>query len=159
MADYAPEVYNKGNIIGYTGVLDNARKPPTVYFVFREQNGVQIGHITQYHNDPKNVGREKVRKCSAYAITNQECKFKDEDTGQSVTRFVSHECITNEQNPDIQGHELIASNMKKGVVLGKGFREIHPSRQPFILVNAGIFPILEKSITAFTELKKKYQST
>ena len=153
---YRDDFYTQENIVGYTGVLDDGTKPPSVYFVQRVQNGVFYGHITQYYDDPKNVGREPVRRCSVYAITNQDCQVKEAD-GRTVTKYVAHECITNAQDPreiSINGSETVDSKAT-GIKMGKGFTEVHPSRNPFFLVNAGNRPILEDSIPAHPELKPK----
>lgn len=60
---YQDKLYEAGNIIGYTGSLEDN---PTVYF----QSGNKFGHITQAHNKADNVGREKVRESSTYKIEN-----------------------------------------------------------------------------------------
>lgn len=72
--------YIESNIVGYTGVLDKVDKPPTVYFVHKDDEGwIHYGHITQYHTCPDNVGRQRVRKCRFYAITNQVWTFTDDE--------------------------------------------------------------------------------
>lgn len=60
---YEEAFYKKDNIIGYTGTLISN---PTVYF----REGNKFGRITQFHNNPSNIGRNKVRTASDYKITN-----------------------------------------------------------------------------------------
>ena len=60
---YAPEFYIPDNIIGYTGVLN---KNPTVYFL----STTHYGHITQVHDEWRNVGRETIRPNAKYAFGN-----------------------------------------------------------------------------------------
>lgn len=60
---YAADFYIPENIIGYTGVLS---KNPTVYFLSRSH----YGHITQVHDNWKNVGREPIRSNEKYWFGN-----------------------------------------------------------------------------------------
>ena len=60
---YAPEFYIPENIIGYTGVLN---KNPTVYFL----SATHYGHITQVHDEWRNVGRETIRSNARYTFGN-----------------------------------------------------------------------------------------
>jgi hypothetical protein len=60
---YEPGFYIPENIIGYTGVLS---KNPTVYFLSK----THYGHITQVHNNWKNVGRSTVRVNDKYFFGN-----------------------------------------------------------------------------------------
>lgn len=60
---YAPEFYVPENIIGYTGVLTRS---PTVYFL----SATHYGHITQVHDEWRNVGRETIRPTDQYTFGN-----------------------------------------------------------------------------------------
>jgi hypothetical protein len=60
---YAPDFYIPENIIGYTGVLS---KNPTVYFL----SSTHYGHITQVHDEWRNVGRETIRSNAQYMFGN-----------------------------------------------------------------------------------------
>jgi hypothetical protein len=60
---YAPAFYIPENIIGYTGVLN---KNPTVYFL----SATHYGHITQVHDEWRNVGRETIRPNAGYMFGN-----------------------------------------------------------------------------------------
>ena len=60
---YAPEFYVPENIIGYTGVLN---RNPTVYFL----SATHYGHITQVHDEWRNVGRETIRPTDQYVFGN-----------------------------------------------------------------------------------------
>lgn len=60
---YAPEFYVPEHIIGYTGVLN---KNPTVYFL----SATHYGHITQVHDEWRNVGRETIRSNEKYMFGN-----------------------------------------------------------------------------------------
>ena len=60
---YAADFYVPENIIGYTGVLN---KNPTVYFL----SATHYGHITQVHDEWRNVGRETIRPNAQYAFGN-----------------------------------------------------------------------------------------
>ncbi len=51
---YCDNLYNIGNIIGYTGQLHDF---PTVYFKCDQQD--IVGHITQRHEYPQNIGRQE----------------------------------------------------------------------------------------------------
>lgn len=154
--------YIENNIVGYSGILGKNEKPPTVYFVQRTSDGwIHYGHITQYHIVPRNVGREKVRRCKLYAITNQEWEFDDYDftPPKRVKRLTLHECVGGE-DADIQGRELVKDDAVvngfkgTGILMGKGFVSIHPSRNPFIPVNAGCLSLLATSITNFPKWKE-----
>lgn len=61
---YAADFYIPENIIGYTGVL---HKNPTVYFL----SATHYGHITQVHDDWRNVGRETIMTNDAYQFGNE----------------------------------------------------------------------------------------
>lgn len=61
---YRLDFYKRENIIGYTGDIDDN---PTVYF--RDANN-NFGRITQYHNDPSNIGRNEIRQYADYRIEN-----------------------------------------------------------------------------------------
>lgn len=61
---YRDDFYIPENITGYTGRLMNN---PTVYF----ENGTEYGRITQEHDKPDNVGRNKVRSDATYRIKNE----------------------------------------------------------------------------------------
>jgi hypothetical protein len=60
---YRDEFYIAENIVGYTGQLG---VNPTVYFETPEE----VGRITQAHPNPKNVGRNTVRKMFDYTVDN-----------------------------------------------------------------------------------------
>lgn len=60
---YRDDFYEAKNIIGYTGVLT---KNPTVYFLSADE----YGHITQVHDEWRNVGRETVRSNAKYTFQN-----------------------------------------------------------------------------------------
>ncbi len=60
---YAPDFYIPENIIGYTGVLN---KNPTVYFL----SATHYGHITQVHDEWRNVGRETIASNARYIFGN-----------------------------------------------------------------------------------------
>ena len=60
---YAPDFYVPENIIGYTGVLN---RNPTVYFL----SATHYGHITQVHDEWRNVGRETIRPTDRYVFGN-----------------------------------------------------------------------------------------
>jgi hypothetical protein len=60
---YEPGFYIPENIIGYTGVLN---KNPTVYFLSK----THYGHITQVHDNWRNVGRSTVRVNAKYFFGN-----------------------------------------------------------------------------------------
>ncbi len=60
---YRDDFYIAANITGYTGAL---YQKPSVYF----QSATEEGRITQEHDDPDNVGRNKVRSSVGYTHTN-----------------------------------------------------------------------------------------
>ena len=63
---YRDDLYNIGNIIGYTGSLHDF---PTVYF--RCDRLGLAGHITQKHDRPQNVGRHEPFETIGYSIRNK----------------------------------------------------------------------------------------
>lgn len=63
---YRDDFYVAGNIIGYTGDLNNF---PTVYFLSLAPP--EFGHITQDHWLRHNVGRETVHGSTGYTYANE----------------------------------------------------------------------------------------
>lgn len=61
---YRDDFYCVGNIIGYSGKLNDY---PTVYF----QSDTEWGHITQKHPYSQNVGRQSVEDATHYSIGNE----------------------------------------------------------------------------------------
>jgi hypothetical protein len=61
---YRDDFYTVGNIIGYSGQLNDF---PTVYFL----SDAEWGHITQKHPLPQNVGRQSVGDATHYEIGNE----------------------------------------------------------------------------------------
>jgi hypothetical protein len=61
---YRDDFYIAENIIGYTGKIG---KSPTVYF----KCGQESGHITQYHENDANLGREQVLSDPQYKYGNK----------------------------------------------------------------------------------------
>ncbi len=127
---YRDNLYQKENIIGYTGdPLNN----PTVYFKKENKNedgsvkSVTYGHITQDHGLYFNIGREEAGVAETYEIKND---------GK-----------LNEQG------KKTAQEYADGVMF-------HPSRNPFTDVskNKGMKEYLSDSIDRYTEIKQRYIS-
>lgn len=69
---YRDDFYTADNLVGHTG---DPKNHPTVYFMRDIGPTVLFGHITQKHEIPENVGRERVDEHPEYLITNEE--FED----------------------------------------------------------------------------------
>lgn len=120
---YRDDFYIPENIKGYTGDLYNN---PTVYF----ENGTEYGRITQEHDEPDNVGRNKVRSDPTHTIVNE--------------LYIG-------DNPKMRGR-TVANEYCNGKI-------IHVSRNYYISVaphDRVLRPILAQAITRFTEIKTKY---
>ncbi|WP_420009292.1 hypothetical protein [Xanthomonas sacchari] len=100
---YEDDFYIRGNIIGYTGALNNA---PTVYFakVFSDallgKKMFEFGRITQDHPHRDNMGRNKVRYARDYAIYNLQS-----DNQEYAAEFYQGDIRHRSRNPFIQVHE------------------------------------------------------
>ena len=70
---YEKNFYIKANITGYTLDPDDSHAEPTVYF----RAGNKFGRITQKHNKPDNIGRNKVREKPDYTIQNRGGKAEE----------------------------------------------------------------------------------
>lgn len=78
MPPYEPNFYIPENIIGYTGIL---QKNPTVYFLSK----TQYGHITQVHEEWKNVGREVIYPNATYTFGNRDgVRLFERDAGRPM---------------------------------------------------------------------------
>ncbi len=74
---YRDDVYNLGNIIGYTGD-DPATRTVYVY----DAGTKEFGRLTQAHAHQDNVGRNKVRKEDDYWIGNEGGRGVEKYRGQ-----------------------------------------------------------------------------
>lgn len=127
---YRDNLYQKENIIGYTGDPNNN---PTVYFKQENKNkngtveSVTFGHITQDHGLYFNIGREEAGVAETYEIKND---GKLNEQGQKT-----------------------AQEYANGVMF-------HPSRNAFTDVskNDKMKEHLSDSIEKFAEIKQRYIS-
>lgn len=80
---YCDTLYNIGNIVGYTGQLYDF---PTVYFKCDVQD--VVGHITQKHDRPQNIGRQEPMPLGGIA-------WRMKNKLNSEGRLVGHEYYGN----------------------------------------------------------------
>ena len=158
---YRHDFYREENIIGYTGEL---LKNPTVYFADagginprlqqvgnKQQVLVEFGHITQAHNMPSNVGRERVREAFSYSICNVP-KNKIPGYGDSSNEEVAQECVYGEQELEkirLQGYET-----EPGKARNEQHLDWHVSRNRFESVHSGNREQLARAIENHPEKKK-----
>src|SRR5215218_5752828 len=137
---YRDDFYTKDNILGYTGKLQDN---PTVYFADagrmnpktvkvngKEQVVVTYGHITQAHDMPTNVGRERVDESYSYSIHNVK------------------------ENGEEHAQEAVY-----GTLVGAkkaAHHEFHTSRNRFEASTKGNIEILALAISKFPAIKKMY---
>ena len=132
---YASDFYTPENIIGYTGVLN---KNPTVYFL----SATHYGHITQVHDEWRNVGRETIRSNAQYTFANEggDKALVELDRGASMSHhsrspmiLVGKGALPPELTHAIMVHSeqkalrLAAEPVITGANLARGF---HPGQQP-----------------------------
>jgi len=160
---YCDLLYRPGNIIGYTGDVDN---DPTVYFCTpsTEDDGsvrttqvgdnMQIlflhGHITQNHPKQKNIGREKAFESWSYSIMNVGPEYEATgsiEEGKKVLQEVYHQ-------------SEVAPNNRRYWATPDGFSDFHISRNEFNPVDsttdAAIVTKLSKAIGRFPLVKTMY---
>ncbi len=141
---YGDDLYKEENIFAYTGKIGNN---PTVYFQ-RDvrnkygQNLKQFGHITQYHDNNLNVGKEQLMYSPVYYIENEMVQNKN---GGYEERNVEYAYLPKKNG---QGYEI---------------RDFHTSRDKHTLVKANDHHIRRKLaqevLPAFPEVKPKYIET
>jgi len=148
---YCDLLYKVNYIIGYTGDLNNK---PTVYFCKESQENGQVrtkmvgtieqilflnGHITQFHKDNGNIGREQVFESFSYAIMNN-------SSGKAEETYDPREWPL---NPKKDGADETSD----------GFKVIHQSRNaftPLSLIDNATISTLGKAIAEFPLIKKRY---
>jgi hypothetical protein len=119
---YRDDFYIVDNIIGYTGRVNRS---PTVYFLC----GQESGHITQYHSNDANCGRETVHSDPHYYHQND------------PNPLLSNRITFHEKWPSLGHHG-----------------RVHWSRNPMIFlanINADDLAVLSQAIWLYTE-KKEY---
>ncbi len=124
---YRFDFYKAENIIGYTGSLhDN----PTVYF----ETATEYGHITQYHRQADNIGREVV---------------SDRDMGDGLLYVM--------RNETINGREVMCEGIADADNPdGPFYPGYHESRNKFMSTqraNVAILSLLAQSIWRFVGIK------
>jgi hypothetical protein len=131
---YAPEFYSPENIIGYTGVL---HKNPTVYFL----SASHYGHITQVHDQWRNVGRETIRSSARYMFGNvgdHNC-LVESDPGAPMSHISrSPMILVSGAIPPELTHAIMVHSEQKALRLGASpvvntdnlTRKFHPGQQP-----------------------------
>lgn len=133
---YAPDFYVPQNIIGYTGVL---RKNPTVYFL----SATHYGHITQVHDEWRNVGRETIQTNDKYRFGNEpeydHCLF-ERDTANHMKHQSRSPMILVKAGaiPPELTHAIMVHPERKALRLGSVpvimdanlTRGFHPGQQP-----------------------------
>jgi hypothetical protein len=130
---YRDDFYIKENIIGYTGFLCNKA---SVYFKKTLPSGeIEYGHITQYHEDPNNIGRGKVHKAKHYEIRNT-------------------------KGYDVKDYGAVAIPDKDkwhSTEIANG-QNMHDSREPFTAINNPSVQVyvLSSAIYLFKDKKRKY---
>ncbi|BFM12561.1 hypothetical protein R50072_27140 [Simiduia litorea] len=159
---YMDHLYRPENIIGYSGVLTSN---PTVYFCAPStgQNGLpkttlvgknqQIlflnGHITQAHDDPRNIGREKVCESWSYSIMNAGKEHDDSGLIKSGQKALQETYHQSEVAPDNR-HFFATPD---------GFSDFHISRSTFTAVrpkDSEALKTLATAISKFPLVKKMY---
>ncbi len=132
---YAPEFYIPENIIGYTGVLN---KNPTVYFLSK----THYGHITQVHDEWRNVGRETIRPNARYAFGNvgDNNSLVESDPGAPMSHHSRSPMILVSAGtpPPELTHAIMVHSEEKALRLGAKpvitneslSRKLHPGQQP-----------------------------
>jgi len=158
---YRDDFYNEENILGYTGKLEDN---PTVYFADagglnpklqkvgnQQKVVVQFGHITQAHNDPKNVGREAVREAYSYTIANvidSTVPGYPNPTGKEIAQ----ECVYGEQ--ELKKIGLKGYKTEAGKSRDEQHLDWHVSRNRFESVHPGNRKVLAMAINKHAEKKK-----
>lgn len=142
---YEDDFYKKENILGYTGKI---KEDPTVYFASasgdtedvndRQQLLTKFGHITQYHDQENNIGRELVRECYSYSICNDDSQYAIESVyGEDEWK-------------------KLGTNKKYGLQENV-HKPFHTSRKRFIPVNSENIETLEHAITTYENKKTRYK--
>ncbi len=132
---YAPDFYVPENIIGYTGVLN---KNSTVYFL----SATHYGHITQVHDEWRNVGRETIRSNARYTFGNvgdNNC-LVESDPGAPMYHHSRSPMILVSAGalPPELTHAIMVHSEQKALRLGarpeitseNRARKYHPGQQP-----------------------------
>jgi hypothetical protein len=131
---YAADFYIPENIIGYTGVLN---KNPTVYFL----SASHYGHITQVHDQWRNVGRETIRPSSRYMFGNvgdNNCLVERDPAAPMSHISRSPMILVSGAVPPELTHSIMVHTEHKALRLGAApvvntdnlTRKFHPGQQP-----------------------------
>jgi hypothetical protein len=159
---YRDDFYKEENILGYTGKLGSN---PTVYFADaggvnpklqqvgdKQKVVVQFGHITQAHDDPTNVGRERVREAYSYSI----CNVLDTSVPgleNASGKEIAQECVYGEQELQKIGLEGYETDLTKS--RDDQHLDWHVSRNRFESVHAGNRKQLAMAIKKNPEKKQR----
>jgi hypothetical protein len=131
---YEPGFYVPENIIGYTGVLN---KNPTVYFLSK----THYGHITQVHDEWRNVGRETIRSNAQYFFGNvgDGNALFERDPGVMTHQSRSPMILVGSTLPPELSHAIMVHSEQKAlrdpgakpvVTNANRTRREHPGQQP-----------------------------
>jgi hypothetical protein len=128
---YRDDFYVVRNIIGYTGRI-SFDLPPTIYFY--DCTRKLLGHITQYHPNYENIGRQKVIVAIGYLIFNS----REGPPALQSSRIlgtapiqISNACLT---KIDTVKQKKAGLNFMIECCDSNVF---HVSRSPFIAINKG----------------------
>lgn len=137
---YRDDFYTIGNIVGYTGELNDF---PSVYF----QTATLRGHITQAHGYVQNVGRQQVESAVGYVLDNElvngEMKLVEKQNG-----VIFHESRSTLKRIDPNNFETVSFE-----VLGILAQAIwnHPNEK-----NISSFSVNDQRMIEHTEAKLQH---